>query len=411
VHRPGPALTGGLLAGLTLLLIGWSGLLVPSLIRSIESTFARTDADIGLVYLVYAVAYAAGSFGGGPATERVGRRVVLTAAALTHALGLLGLGLAPEWGVFVLGSVLAGFAAGALDGGSNGLVLDLYRSGRGRAMNLLHLCFSAGALLAPLAVGQLVGAGIAWPSIFVATAILAVPLAIGYAVVSLPSGRRVASPASPTVRDGTDDAPARERTRPLLAGPLLLLAIAIGCYVAAEIGVSNWLVRFLAPAELQTATLALSLYWAGIALGRLVSSAIADRFDHLHYTIASAVLMAGALAFAIGVPGIPVSIAGFALAGLASGPIFPMIVAIGGERYPARSAAVGGTLTGVAVVGSTIYPPAMGFLSVTVGLTIAMGGTVVLAGFAAIALVAFGRVVGAGGRDDRDPATGIAPAA
>jgi len=384
-------LTGGLLAALTLLLIGWSGLLIPSLIRSIEATFDKSDADIGLVYLLSATAYAAGSFGGGPATERLGRRVVLTAAAMTHAVGLLGEGLAPAWGVFVLGAVLAGFGAGALDGGSNGVVLDLYRSGRGRAMNLLHLCFSAGALLAPLAVGQLVGAGVAWPSILVATAILAVPLAIGYAVVPLPSGRRSALQTA----EPAGQAASRDRGRPLLAGPLLLLAIAIGCYVAAEIGVSNWIVRFLEDAELQTATLALSLFWAGIALGRLVSSVIADRFDHLRFTILSAAMMAVALAFAIAAPGLPASIAGFALAGLASGPVFPMIVAIGGERYPARSAAVGGILTGVAVVGSIIYPPLMGFLSVQVGLTPAMAGTVVLAGLCAIALVVFGRVVGA----------------
>jgi MFS transporter, FHS family, glucose/mannose:H+ symporter len=407
VHRPGPALTGGLLAALTLLLIGWSSLLVPSLIRSIESSFDKSDADIGLVYLLSAVAYAVGSFGGGPATERLGRRLVLTAAALTHGLGLLGEGLAPGWSWFVAGAVFAGLGAGALDGGSNGVVLDLYRTGRGRAMNLLHLSFSAGALLAPLVVGQVVGSGVPWSAMLVATGLLVVPLAIGYAVVPLPSGRRIRPPSADTATLGE---PKRERGRPLLAGPLLLLAIAIGCYVAAEIGVSNWLVRFLAPAELQTATLALSLYWAGLTVGRLVSSAIADRFDHLRYTIASAVCMAGALAFAIGAPGLPASIAGFALAGLASGPIFPMIVAIGGERYPARSAAVGGTLTGVAVVGSTIYPPAMGFLSVTVGLTAAMGGTVVLAALSALALVAFGRAVQAGGGDDRGAETGVAPA-
>jgi fucose permease len=50
-------------------------------------------------------------------------------------------------------------------------------------------------------------------------------------------------------------------------------------------------------------------------------------------------------------------------------------VAIGGERHPGRSAAVGGFLTGAAVVGSVIYPPIMGFLSVNVGLAVAMFGT------------------------------------
>jgi fucose permease len=59
---------------------------------------------------------------------------------------------------------------------------------------------------------------------------------------------------------------------------------------------------------------------------------------------------------------LPLSIAAFAAAGVASGPVFPMIVAIGGERYPERSAAVGGSLTGMAVIGSVVYPPTMGFL-------------------------------------------------
>jgi fucose permease len=157
------------------------------------------------------------------------------------------------------------------------------------------------------------------------------------------------------------------------------------------VGVSNWLVRFLEPAPLSTATLALSLFWAGLAVGRLVSSQIADRFDHVRFTTASALLTAAALTGAIVSPWLPVSIALFAVCGFGSGPIFPMILAIGGERYADRSAAVSGFLTGCGVVGGTIYPPLMGVLSVTVGLTVAMAGNVLLALACAGALFAFGR--------------------
>ncbi len=94
---------------------------------------------------------------------------------------------------------------------------------------------------------------------------------------------------------------------------------------------------------------------------------------------------------AILIPSLPVSIALFALAGFATGPVFPMIIVIGGDRYPERSSAVSGFLGGSAVVGSIIYPPVMGFLSVTVGLTIAMLGTVVLAFACAGALVLVSR--------------------
>jgi MFS transporter, FHS family, glucose/mannose:H+ symporter len=380
---PDRRLAAGIVGSLTLLVIGWTGLLVPSLIRSIKGAFDQNDAGIGVVYFAYAVAYAAGSILGGQIMERVGRRTVLAGAAVLHGVGIAGLGLAPSWPLFVAAMLPAGLGAGCLDGGSNGLVLDVYREGRGRAMNLLHVSFSVGALLAPLVVGRAVEAGVTWEAIMLLSAAPLAGLAVAYAIVPMPSGRRervgVASSTGPRVGGR------------LLSVPLVLLGVAIASYVAAEIGVSNWVVRFLEPAPLATATLALSLVWAGATVGRLLSSVIADRFDHLRFTIVCAVLMGLATGLAVVAPTLPLSIAFFGLAGVASGPVFPMIVALGGERYPARSAAVGGTLVGFAVVGSIIYPPAIGFLSVTVGLPIAMAGNALLCLIGAAALVAFGR--------------------
>jgi fucose permease len=381
-------LTLGILGCLTLLAVGWTGLLIPSLIRSIEATFGQTDAGIGLIYLVYAIAYMSGSFAGGTLTERLGRRLVLGGAVLIHAAGIAGFGLAPTWGIFVLAALVAGFGAGALDGGANGLVLDVYREGRGRAMNLLHMSFSIGALAAPLIVGTLVESGVPWQSIAVGSGAVIATLAIAYAVIPMPSGRHAKGVAEPLAADGA------HVRRSLLAGPLLLLGVAIATYVASEVGVSNWIVRFLEPAPLTTATLALSLFWAGLTLGRLVSSAIADRFDHLRFTVTCAIAMGVLIAVAVLAPALPVSIVAFAAAGAAAGPIFPMIVAIGGERNPERSAAVGGSLVGMAVIGSVVYPPAMGLISVTIGLTAAMLGNALLAFACAVALVLFNRVTG-----------------
>ncbi len=380
-------LGAGIVGWLTLLAIGWTGLLIPSLVRSIEGTFGQTDAGIGTVYLAYALAYVAGSFGGGSLVEHLGRRTVLGGAVVVHALGVAGLGLAPSWMLFVVAALTAGVGAGCLDGGANGLVLDVYRERRGRAMNLLHVAFGVGALAAPVVVGTLVEAGVPWQAIAVGTGVVVSLLAIAYAVVPMPSGRQTAA-AEGTPGSATSGG---RGGRGVLAGPLLLLGIAIATYVASEVGVSSWLVRFLEPAPLTTATLALSLYWAGLTVGRLVSSAIADRFDHRRFTIACVTSLAVLIAVAVLVPSLPLSIVAFAVAGVASGPVFPMILAIGGDHHPDRSAAVGGSLAGMAIIGSTVYPPLMGFLSVTVGLTFAMLGTVVLAIASAVALVAFGR--------------------
>ena len=381
--RPAAA---GVLGCIAFLLIGWSGLLVPSLIRSVKEAFGQSDAGIGAFYFLFATAWAAGAFGGGLVVERLGRRTVLTLAAGLLAVGLLGFGLAPSWSVFLLAALPGGLGAGVIDGGTNGLILDLHPTGRGRALNLLHLFFSVGALAAPVTIGLLVENGVGWQMIIAATGLAAIPMALLFASIAMPSGRRrPAAPGSPDVPD-----PPSRAGAPRLAAPLLLMAVAICCYVASEVGVSNWLVRFLEPAPLSTATLALTLYWAGIAIGRAVSSQLADRFDHRSFTVTCALGLAVALLGAIYIPSLPVSMTLFAVAGVASGPIFPMIIALGGERYRDRSAAVSGFLGGTAVAGSIIYPPIMGLLSVTVGLTVAMLGNAVLATACATALVLAG---------------------
>ena len=180
----------GVVGGIAFLLIGWSGLLVPSLIRSVKEAFDQSDAGIGLFYFLFSGAWAVGAFGGGLVTERLGRRSVLTLAAALIAVGLIGLGLAPSWAVFLVVALPGGLGAGMIDGGGNGLFLDLFQSGRGRALNLLHLFFSIGALTAPVTSGLLVENGVDWRSILVGTGLAAVPVAVLFAIVRMPGGRR-----------------------------------------------------------------------------------------------------------------------------------------------------------------------------------------------------------------------------
>ena len=303
--------------------------------------------------------------GGGLLTERVGRRVVLTTAVSLLALAMALLSVAPNWTLFLVAAIPFGVGMGGIDGGMNGLVLDLYPAGRGRALNLLHLCFSLGALASPLVVGRVVDAGVPWQAVVFASAVAAVPLAILFAVVRLPSGRHEHAPGASAIRTG-------------LALPLVMLAVAIAFYVGAEIGVSNWLVRYLQAASLTLATSALALFWGCLALGRLVSARLGDRFDHATFAAASAIASAVALVAAVAVQSLELSIVLFGVVGFAFGPVYPLIMAVAGDRYPARSSAVSGFLAGIAVIGAIIYPPLMGFVSVGAGLGVAMLGAAAL---------------------------------
>ncbi len=355
-------------------LIGWTGLLVPSLIRLIEGDFHVGDRDIGIYYFIYAVIYAAGSLLGGLVTERLGRRLVLSLALVFMAAGYTLLAVAPSWPMFLLAAIPAGLGGGEIDGGVNGLILDLYPENRGRALSAVHLFFGVGALSSPFIVGLLTDAGVGWQTIFLGTAIAILPFAAGYLVTDMPSGHHDSSESSSRIRVG-------------IALPLVAIAIAIGCYVAAEIGVSSWLVQFLASAPNVVATRALFLFWVGLTLGRLLSALFSNRFDHLQLAIAASLGSALAVFAAVAAPELWVSVALFTLVGFGFGPIYPMIMASAGERFPGRTAAVAGLLSSAAVVGGTVYPPVMGFMSETVGLGVAMIGTGALALACAVALL------------------------
>ncbi len=362
------------------LLIGWSSLLVPALLRSIKADFGQTDAGLGVFYLVSAVFYALGSYAGGLVTERIGRRGVLTGAALLIGVGLALQATAPTWLVFMAAGAISGGGSGVVDGGMNGLVLALFPRRPGGALNLLHLFFSLGAAGSPLIVGQLVGAGIDWQAVVLGTAVYAIVIGLLFGAHRMPSGRRerpaIASAAAP------GDA-ARPPTIPLIA-----LALAIAFYVSSEIGVSNWLVRFLEDASNDVATATLAAFWGGLAASRLLAARVADRFDPVGFATACSLAASLALIAAIAVPSVPVSIALFVVCGFAFGPVYPMIMTIGGALFPRRVAAVTGALAGTAVVGGIVYPPLMGVISDGAGIAVAMLGTGALALACAVALVA-----------------------
>ena len=362
-------------AGFTL--VGWNALLVPSLVPAIERDFAQPDAGVGVLYFVTAVLFVTGSLAGGFAMERLGRSRALPAAVFGMAAGLALEAIAPSWTVFVAGGALAGFGSGAVEVGMNGLFLDRFSEDRGRALSRLHLCFSIGALAAPLLIAALVEIGVAWRLPFAASSIVVLAIGLGLATSDL----RVPHPVLAS-RAGR---PAVGRHVPL---PMVLLAVAITSYVAAESGVSSWLVRFLDTAPIGIATLALSLFWAGLALGRLVASRVADRFAPLAVATACGLATGVAVLAAVVAPWVAVSIALFAVAGVACGPIYPMIIASAGGLYPARANAVSGVLTAAAVTGSVVYPPAMGFISNGLGLGVGMAGAGLLAVACAGALVA-----------------------
>jgi fucose permease len=360
-------------------LLGWSVLLVPAAIREVEAAFAQTDAGMGLAYLLNNLLYITGTLSVGWLAGRLLRAPVLGAGPGLIAVGLGILAVAPSWPAFLAGFLVLGLGAGLIDSGVNALFMDLYEGRNAGALNRLHMFFALGALASPLAMGAAISSGVGWQTLIASTAIVAIPIGLALATRRMPPvhphvadpDRAAGSAARSALGSASGAMPPASRLLPL---PLLGLAIAIAMYVASEIGVSNWLVRYLDEAPVAQATLALSLFWAGIALGRFVSSFIADRMGAVRYAVTWTTAAGLAIIASLLAPTIPIAIACFAIAGFAAGPTYPMIVAIGGQLFPGRSSLVSSVLVSAAMVGSIVYPPLMGVLSEVVGLRVGMLG-------------------------------------
>src|SRR6476646_7314990 len=132
-------------------MLGWTGLVVPSLIREIQRDLAVNDADMGIAYGVFTAMFLAGCLLTGWATSRTGRRPLLLGA------------LVPSWPVFIAAGALRGLGSGMLEVGIQGLFLAAFTGAlQGRAINSVHFTYSLGAVIAPVAMAALVGAGIVW---------------------------------------------------------------------------------------------------------------------------------------------------------------------------------------------------------------------------------------------------------
>ncbi len=368
------ALRAGIVVGFAYALIGWRGLLVPSMIRSVQPAFGQDDAGMGAYFLVTAVAYGVGVLAGGRFVRARGPRIAVALAMLAMCAGLGFQGVTADWVAFAALGVLVSLGASAADIGINSLVLDLFPDSRGRALNLLHVMYSVGALVAPLALAAVVSAGIDWQVPMLVSGVLAGLLAVAI-LVTVPHGR-LPQPRDP--REGTSDGADRPDPRRL---PLFLVVMALGtgCYVASEAGVSDWLVRYLDDLPVTAASLALTLFWAGIAVGRVVFARIGSRVEPLRAAailapVGGVVLL---VAFLLPVGGWTPFL--FGGVGVAFGPFFPLMVAAAGSRLPGRSATVATTLIFAAVLGAIVYPPAIGFISVAADLQVAMVGTALLA--------------------------------
>jgi len=291
--------------------------------------FHVSREDVGVIASAHFLGTMLGVLLGGVLLARFHARRSLRLGGGVMALALIGVTVAPTWGVAVACALTAGVGFGVASATLN--VSFARAPGAASALNLVNAFFGLGSVVAPLLVSALLGTA----GTFTMLAVMSAALALGAFLL-------------PDLKDAPVSVPGRTMRRYVA---LFLLMFVL--YVGVEAGVGAWMTAHLTDRGIPNAAAWTSGFWLALTFGRLAGSAVAARVPLAALVAGAAIVSALGLALTV-TEAAPVA---YLLTGFALAPIFPTSFAWFGRSVPARLAPLGLASGGV---GGTLYPALLG---------------------------------------------------
>jgi fucose permease len=336
--------------------------LLGTILPQLAARFALDDAQLGYIAFAYALGLTIASLAIGPILDNVGKKTGLVAGLSGITAALVGLALAEGYGAVLASNLLMGLGGGMLVTGANVLVSDVAEEKRASTLNFLNLFFGLGGLATPFLAANIPALSDVRSLCLFLAAVSGLTLLLHImTAMPPPSGGRgfVLSEAGA-----------------LLNQPALyLLSLMLFLYVACEVGMWNWLVRYLVTQGVaeSAAQNTLSLGFAlGLLVGRLVVSRILLGVSEIKVTLAASVAMT-VTTFAMLQAASPV-MAGLAvfLAGLAMAPVFPTTLGIVGNVFRRMTATAMGIVITSGWIGLAVSSPIIGWVANQSSLKVAL---------------------------------------
>lgn len=326
----------------------------------------------GVLYMVVAAGTIVSSLASGAVLKRFGTGKVAAVSCVMTASALLGFSFSPSLGWLVLFAVPLGLGAGSVDAGLNNYVAAHYKA---RHMSWLHCFWGVGATLGPMIMGHYISGSGSWRDGYLAVSMIQFVLVV-ILFVALPLWDRVAGVRGEAASgDTSEDADAGFPDEQAEGGPikpmqmkgvkLALVAFLFYCGVESTAGL--WGSSYLVDVKgLSAATAAqwVSMYYAGITIGRLITGFITFKASNRQLIRGGqATALAGAALLVLPLPA-GWSLAGLMIIGIGLAPIFPCMLHETPVRFGKRHAqTIMGYQMAVAYTGSTLMPPLLGFIA------------------------------------------------
>lgn len=314
------------------------------------------NTALGLIITMTFVGFTISPILTGEATDRFGRRIVVTFAFGCMLVGFaLAFFVRSALGVGV-GFFISGLAFGMFEMTLSSILADVDPENAGKVLIYSRMCYALGTIAGPFIAMGLLERFQDWAAVMALDSVLLLVLLVIFLRISYPT------PVYPNRIERPED---RQPVtfRMLKNWVLIAFSIALMMYFAVEAGLTFYASRYIATITQNTLhiTLALSVFWLFAAIGRLIA---AQMKKNPHLMIGALTLITGTgLAICLLTSNLTLSIISFGVMGLGCSAVYPTILAAGSRRFPHYTATLFGILMSFGGLGGILQPLVMGAIA------------------------------------------------
>ncbi len=338
---------------LAILVYGMIAAMLGTLLPALGTKFSLNPEQNASIAFWQGIGLVIASLSVGPLVDIKGKKIGMLLGLGLIAISLFLLPTATGYETSRALFLLAGLGGGIVVTAANALVGDISDTKRSSMLNLLNIFFGLGGILTPF-IGSTLGGN---------------AFILCYVIASLTVVTWIVNAVTPMAPPAGEVAFKLSEMGSILNRPVLyVISLFLLLYVAAEVGVWNFLVVHLVGQGIPTETAQSILAWGfalGLMVGRLIASRILIKVNPVTVLAAASLLIAVTLYFVLQTADPTMAAVGVFLAGMAMAPVFPTSLGVTGDCFRRGTATAMGIVITAGWIGILVSSPIIGSIAGT----------------------------------------------
>lgn len=332
------------------MVLGMALVMTSPILIEISQRIDRNIENMGSIFSLFYGGFIIGSFLSSSIINYWGRKKTLSFFYFLLFISVLGMAFIFNYLFLITVFSLIGLSGGFIESQVSSIVLEVNKKNEGLFVNLTQVFFGIGAFIGPLILTFIISKGIDWKYSYIILSLICLINFIYFLFINIPDTRlKKIRDSIKTFKPVTLDKGA----------VFFLLVFAIFFYVSAEMGLVIWFPTFLRLNKLFSSLLAsqvLSFFWLSFVAGRLLIGFLTKKVKILNILLVVTILSIPSILLGIYTENKFLIIFAFVLTGLLLSGIWPLIVSLGGLRYPSKRDFVVSILVMAGGVGGLFSP-------------------------------------------------------